>query len=120
VTSKARLTWLQPELPFGVRARRGKQRLKPELKPILVAGGVLLLGLLLYVGQHIQVVRLGYQIEDLRVAQVSLIQEGKALEVELGRLRSLTKVEDLARRELGMVNPVPGQIILLEEKREGG
>lgn len=87
---------------------------------MLVAGGVLLLGLLLYVWQHIQVVRLGYQIEDLRAAQVSLIQEGKVLEVELGRLRSLTKVEDRARRELGMVNPVPGQIILLEEKQEGG
>ena len=82
---------------------------------MLVAGGVLLLGLLLYVWQHIQVVRLGYQTEGLRAAQVTLVQEGKALEVELGRLRALTKVEDLARRELGMVNPVPGQVILLED-----
>lgn len=82
---------------------------------MLVVGGVLLLGLLLYVWQHIQVVRLGYQIEDLRAARVTLVQEGKALEVELGRLRALTKVEDLTRRELGMVNPVPGQVILLED-----
>ncbi len=94
--------------------------LSPELSRMLLAGGVLLLGLLLYVWQHIQVVRIGYQIERLRAEQVGLVQEGKSLNVELSRLRSLTRVEGLVRRELGMVNPVPGQVFFLEDPKGGG
>lgn len=107
--------WLQQELPFGVRVRRGKGRVTPDLKPILLTSGILLVGLLFYVWQHIQVVRLGYQIERLRTEQVALVQDSKSLRVELSRLRSLTRVEELARRKLGMVNPVPGQVIRLED-----
>lgn len=82
---------------------------------MLLAGGVLMLALLFYVWQHIQVVRLGYQIEGLREERATMIQEGKALNVKLSRLRSLKRVEKLARRKLGMVNPTPGQIIFLQE-----
>ncbi len=115
--SDARSGWMQQELPFGVRVRRGKRKLKPDVKPILLVSGILLVGLLFYLWQHIQVVRLGYQIERLRTERVALVQESKALSVELSRLRSLTRVEKLARRKLGMVNPGPGQVILLEDPR---
>jgi cell division protein FtsL len=116
MTSRTRSGWIQQELPFGIRVRRGKRRPFAGLRTILLGGGVLLLGLLLYVWQHIQVVRLGYQIERLRGVQTSLIQEGNTLRVELSRLRSLKRVEELARRELGMMDPVAGQIIVLEER----
>lgn len=117
MASEVRSGWIQQELPFGVRARRGKRRFNPDLKLRLLAGAVLLLGLLGYVWQHIQVVRLGYEVERLRATRVTLTQEGKALKVELGRLRSLTRVEEIARRKLGMVDSVPGQIILLDERQ---
>jgi cell division protein FtsL len=121
MASKVRSESMQQELPFfGVRVRRGKRGLSPGLRRVLLASGVLLLGLLLYVWQHIQVVRFGYQIERFRAERVALVQEGKALKVELSRLRSLMRVEELARRELGMVNPVPGQISLLKDPQEGG
>ena len=119
MASRVRSPSIQQELPFGLRVRRRKRKLVAEMKPILLVGGVLLLGLLFYVWQHVQVVRLGYQVERLREAQATLIQEGKGLRVELGRLRSLKRVEELARHKLGMVNPVPGQIILIEEPGEG-
>ncbi|MFQ5848197.1 MAG: hypothetical protein ACE5IQ_11080 [Candidatus Methylomirabilales bacterium] len=120
MTPNVRSGWMQQELPFGIRARRGKGRRHPELKLGLLVGGVLLLGMLCYVWQHIQVVRLGYQIERFRETRSALIQEGKGLRVELSRLRSLTRVEEVARGKLGMVNPGPGQIILLTETEEGG
>ncbi|MFQ5881141.1 MAG: septum formation initiator family protein [Candidatus Methylomirabilales bacterium] len=111
---------MQQELPFGVRVRWERRRRSQQLRSMLLVSGVLLLGLLFYVWQHIQVVRLGYQIERLRAERVTLIQEGKALRLELGQLRSLKRVEEIARRELGMVNPVPGQIILVDEPQKGG
>jgi cell division protein FtsB len=111
---------IQQELPFGIGMRRKKRRLSEELTVTLLGGGVLLLGLLFYVWQHIQVVRLGYQIERLRAAQATLVQERKTLKVELGQLRSMKRVEDVARRKLGMVNSGPEQIILLDDPPDGG
>ena len=81
-----------------------------------VALGVLILAAaLLYVWQHIFVVRLGYEIERLREQQAALVQEHKGLRLELGQLRSLRRVEEFARKRLGMVTPRPGQVILMPE-----
>ncbi len=115
MATRVRSRSTQQELPFGVRAGRGKRKLAREMKPMILVGAILLLGLLIYVWQHVQVVRFGYQVERLRAARATLIQEGKALRVELGRLRSLKRVEEIARGKLGMVNPVPGQIVFMEE-----
>lgn len=119
MASRVRSPSMQQELPFGLRVRRRKRKLVSEMKPILLVGGILFLGLLFYVWQHLQVVRFGYQLEQLRATRATLIQEGKELRVELGRLRSLKRVEQLARSKLGMVNPVPGQVIFVEEPGEG-
>ncbi len=81
-----------------------------------VALGVLILvGTLLYVWQHLHVVRLGYEIEQLREQQAALVQENKALRLERGQLRSLRRVEEIARKRLGMVAPKPGQVVLVPE-----
>lgn len=120
MTSEVRSERLQRGFPLTLRMGRETKRLSQELRSALLIGGILLLGLLFYVWQHIQVVRLGYQIERLRAEQLHLVQEGKARRVELARLRSLKRVEEVARRELGMVPPSPGQTILLREARGGG
>lgn len=109
MTSEVRSARLQQGLPLTFL----------DIKPILLIGGILLIGLLFYVWQHIHVVRLGYQIERLRAEQLHLVQEAKAMRVEIARLRSLKRVEEVARRDLGMMPPSPGQIILMEEAREG-
>ena len=78
-------------------------------------GVLILVGALLYVWQHIHVVRLGYEIEQLRDRQASLVQENKTLKLEMGQLRSLKRVEDIARKRLGMVAPEPGQVVLIPQ-----
>ncbi len=86
-----------------------------ELLSTAALGVLILVGMLLYVWQHIHVVRLGYEIEQLRERQSALVQENKALRLELGQLRSLKRVEQIARKRLGMVTPKPGQVILVPE-----
>ena len=78
-------------------------------------GLVVLAGALFYVWQHTQVVRLGYEIERLRETRSALEQEHKALRLEMGQLRSLRRVEEIARTRLGMVTPKPGQVVLIPE-----
>jgi cell division protein FtsL len=78
--------------------------------------GILILGAaLFYVWQHVHAVRLGYEIERLRELKAARVQENKALTLELGRLRSMRRVEGIARTHLGMVTPKPGQVVILRE-----
>ena len=86
-----------------------------EFASTVVLGVLILVGVLLYVWQHIHVVRLGYEIERLRETQAALVQENKALRLEMGQLRSLRRVEEIARTRLGMVTPKPGQVVLIPE-----
>jgi cell division protein FtsL len=67
------------------------------------------------VWQHIYVVRQGYGLERLRETHARLVQENKALRLEAGQLRSLRRVEEIARFRLGMITPKPGQVVLLPE-----
>jgi cell division protein FtsL len=67
------------------------------------------------VWQHVYAVRLGYEIERLREQQSALVQEGKTLKLELGKLRSMRRVEEVARGRLGMVSPQPGQVVVIQE-----
>jgi cell division protein FtsL len=76
---------------------------------------VILLGALFHVWQHIHVVRQGYELERLRAAHAALIQENKALRLEAGQLRSLRRVEEIARTRLGMVTPTPRQVVVVPE-----
>lgn len=78
-------------------------------------GVLVLAGALCYVWQHTRVVRLGYEIERLRETRAALEQEHKTLRLEMGQLRSLRRVEEVARTRLGMVTPKPGQIVLIPE-----
>jgi cell division protein FtsL len=81
----------------------------------MILGLVILAAALLIVWQHVHVVRLGYEIERLRQRHAALVQAHKGLKLELGRLRSVRRVEGIARTRLGMVSPQPGQVVLMPE-----
>ena len=85
-----------------------------DLLPSLLLGSLVLFGVLCYVWQPIQVVRLGYQIEGLAGERAGLIRQQKELRLEVARLKSLRRVEEIARRQLGLTNPKPNQVITVE------
>jgi hypothetical protein len=70
----------------------------------------------------VQVIRTGYEIEQLRGRLQSLQAERGRLEVELASLNSLEAVEKLAMNELGMVQPGLEQIVVVrsvpQERRD--
>ena len=80
----------------------------------MVAMVALLVGAVLsYVFQHIQVVRLGYEVAGLRRDRAALLEQEKALTLEAARLRAVKRVEEVARGRLGMVTPAPGQVTVV-------
>ncbi len=86
-----------------------------EALSTLSLGALVLIGALFYVWQHTRVVRLGYEMERLRETRAQLAQDSKALRLEIGQLRALKRVEEIARTRLGMVSAKPGQVVLVPE-----
>lgn len=79
--------------------------------------GVLLLSLFLffYVWQHMQVVKLGYEVQGLKSEKQRLTNEYYYLKYRMHEVNSLPRVERIAREQLGMVTPRTDQIVILDE-----
>jgi cell division protein FtsL len=99
-------------------AGREKARWVRELSAILLVTAIVLAGALLYVWQHIQVIHMGYRVERLNAELSGLIQEEKQLTLKLAQLKSLGRIEEIARARLRMVNPEPSQIIFLSPEKK--
>ncbi len=79
--------------------------------------GVLFLSLFLflYVWLHMQVVKLGYEVQALRVQKQQLVNQYYYLKYQMYDVNSLPRVEKIAREQLGMVTPSNDQIVILKE-----
>jgi cell division protein FtsL len=75
---------------------------------------VTLVGLaLLHVWLRLQVVQMGYVLSTTAKLQNQLEQENRELRVEIATLTSPERLEEMARRRLGLSPPQKGQVIVL-------
>ncbi|MBI5555681.1 MAG: cell division protein FtsL [Elusimicrobia bacterium] len=70
---------------------------------------------LIYVWQQIQVVRVGYSINQLKLQIEERENENRSLRIKLNNLGSLERVEKIAKERLKMINPPSENIIYLEQ-----
>ncbi|MDD5258700.1 MAG: cell division protein FtsL [bacterium] len=68
---------------------------------------------LAYVWQQIQVMKVGYAINQLKVQIEERENENRFLRMRISNLGSLERVEKIAKERLKMVNPPPENIIYL-------
>ncbi len=68
---------------------------------------------LVVVAQYSQMVILSYQLSGARNDLKILREETRELEAEAAGLGSINRIEEVARQELGMVEPEMGQLRLL-------
>jgi len=69
------------------------------------------LGVLLYGWQHYRWMQLGYEIEILQKKKDDLLNYQKDLIVERENKTQFERIDRIARTELGMTLPAPGQIV---------
>ena len=69
---------------------------------------------LFYVWSRVVVINLGYDLSEAMDTHWKLVQDNKKLQIEIALLKSLARIERIARDELGMEKPLPGQIILMK------
>jgi cell division protein FtsL len=105
----------------AARFHRERDRRRLRAMGVAVALGALVTaGVLGVVGLKAQQVRLSYRLDALRTARADAEELNRRLSVELASLRSLARIEDKARRELGMVAPGRDQVVLAREFVAGG
>jgi len=69
--------------------------------------------LLLFVWERVEIVRVGYHVEQLKARKVALQREQDELRVKVSALAAPDRLARTATDKLGMVPPQPGQVILV-------
>ena len=89
-------------------------RLRESCRLVLL-GAVLAAGGLFYAWQHFQCIQLRYQLEELKAERGRAAELNLQLKLEAAALRSPMRIDVIARRQLGLTAPVPGQVAPTQE-----
>ncbi len=81
-----------------------------ELFRVCAGGTALAACLLFYAWQHFECIQLRYQVEQLDSQRAKSVQLNQQLHLEVAALRSPMRVDAIARNQLGLSVPVPGQV----------
>ena len=94
--------------------READVRERREFRRIVLLAG-LAVGLLLFSAwQHFETLRYGYSIEELRQQRRYEETVNRQLRLNVETLRAPQKLEQRARRELGLVAPTAGDTVVVE------
>ncbi len=74
---------------------------------------ILVSGMLFYIWPHVRIIRMGYEFERLENMHQAMIQTNKVLRLEVASLKSLERIERIARERLGLTFPDDDQIVIL-------
>jgi len=100
-----------PRLLINARMVKEKDRARAkELRRLLICGAAILVPLLVYVWQRVDFLRVSYQVEALKKERQELQEKNKHLSVERSFLMSPDRIERMARKELGLVDPPPSDV----------
>jgi cell division protein FtsL len=81
-----------------------------ECARVVLLGGSIALGAFLYAWQHFETIQLRYQLESLRSERSQATELNQELKLEMAGLRAPERIDMIARRQLGLNAPVPGQV----------
>jgi cell division protein FtsL len=81
-----------------------------ECARLVLLGGMIALCAFLYAWQHFETIQLRYHLESLRGERTQAAELNQELKLEVAGLRAPGRIDIIARRQLGLTAPVPGQV----------
>jgi len=90
-----------------------------DLFRFAVIGAALVALLLVYAGQHFRCLRVQYQLEELKARRAEAVEMNAQLKLQAAALSAPGRIDQLARGELGLTVPVPGQVAPALSSAEG-
>lgn len=101
--------------------RRARRTASRHVGMGLILSAILILaGVVLYVSPQVRLVSLGYQHSKILQQRTQLLQRQKELQVELGSLRQLRRIEEIAAQHLGLRHPQATQVFYVRTGARGG
>jgi cell division protein FtsL len=73
-------------------------------------GALIAAFLMMYIYQHFRCIDLSFQLEDLKAKQSLSSQLNSELRLEIEGLRDPRRIDVIARRQLGLTQPMPTQV----------
>jgi cell division protein FtsL len=73
-------------------------------------GAIIAACLMMYIYQHFQCIDLSFQLEDLKARQSKSMALNSELRLEIEGLRDPRRIDVIARRQLGLTQPMPTQV----------
>ena len=73
-------------------------------------GGVVTIFFLFYIFQHFRCIDLSFQLEDLKTQQARAAALNSELKLEIANLRDPMRIDVIARKQLGLTEPLPTQM----------
>ena len=105
-------------LEFQTVKRIDNSRLVRHVEPVkmrsfyrtLALSGIVAAFFILYIYQHFRCIDLSFQLEDLRGKQAEAASLNSSLKLEIASLRNPMRIDVIARRQLGLTEPLPTQV----------
>jgi cell division protein FtsL len=105
-------------LEFQTIKRIDNSRLARRVEPVrmrnycrtLALGGIVAAFFMLYIYQHFRCIDLSFQLEEVRAKQVEAATLNSSLKLEIASLRNPMRIDVIARRQLGLTEPLPTQV----------
>jgi cell division protein FtsL len=105
-------------LEFQTVKRIDNSRLVRHVEPVKMRnlyrtaalGGIVAMFFMLYIYQHFRCIDLSFQLEDVKSKQVEAASLNSSLKLEIASLRDPMRIDVIARRQLGLTEPLPTQV----------
>ena len=81
-----------------------------RLYRMVALGGVIAAFFMLYIYQHFRCIDLSFQLEDVKARQAEAASLNSSLKLEIAGLRNPMRIDVIARRQLGLTEPLPTQV----------
>src|SRR5947209_11781714 len=78
---------------------------------VTALAAMFLFGLFAYGWQHYQWIQYGYRIEEAQKKKQQMAEIERQLRLERASLSNPQRIDSIARKQLGMVVPAPGQLV---------
>ena len=103
---------------FQTVKRIDNSRLVRHVEPVklryyyrtLALGGIVAAFFMLYIYQHFRCIDLSFQLEEVKAKQVGAATLNSSLKLEIASLRNPMRIDVIARRQLGLTEPLPAQV----------
>ena len=108
----------RPVREFQTVKRIDNSRLVRRVEPLklryyyrtLALGSVVAAFFMFYIYQHFRCIDLSFQLEQVKAKQAAAATLNSSLKLEMASLRNPMRIDIIARRQLGLTEPLPTQI----------